>query len=151
LPGKRLFGGTTRFVITRIPHRPARQVRKWEHRDIKAKADFQYRTMDRTPGAKEMTRFPVSFRNSVSKNGIRKQARRAAKKGAKPRRNGGHEREDRPRGGGLCQAAPVGVLSALGAFLLIIVLQSCVASMGSVGNGILSAVGGTTYLSGQRH
>jgi ParB family chromosome partitioning protein len=35
----------TRFIKHRIRTHPARQVRKWEQRNIRAKADFQYRTM----------------------------------------------------------------------------------------------------------
>ena len=148
LAGEKVIGGTTRFIKRRIRTRPARQVRKWESRDIKAKADFQYRTMvQEHPELKKdaLSRF---FQKQRIKRRYQKQAREAAKKGAKAAKKTAVTTEKIARAvAGFVKRHPVGVLIALGAFLLIIVLQSCVASMGSVGNGILGAVGSTTYLS----
>lgn len=148
LAGEKVIGGTTRFIKRRIRTRPARQVRKWESRDIRTKADFQYRTMvQEHPELKKdaLSRF---FQKQRIKRRYQKQAREAAKKGAKAAKKTAVTTEKIARAVvGFVKRHPVGVLIALGAFLLIIVLQSCVASMGSVGNGILGAVGSTTYLS----
>lgn len=148
LAGEKVIGGTTRFVKHRIRTHPARQVRKWEHRDIKAKADFQYRTMvQEHPELKKdaLSRF---FQKQRIKKRYQKQAREAAKKGAKAAKKTAVTTEKIARAVvGFVKRHPVGVLIALGVFLLIVVLQSCVASMTSVGNGLMGAVSSTTYLS----
>ena len=47
LAGEKTVRGASRFVKHRIQTRPARRVTKWERRDIRAKADFEYRRMAR--------------------------------------------------------------------------------------------------------
>ena len=148
LAGEKVIGGTTRFVKHRIRTRPARQVRKWEHRDIKAKADFQYRTMvQEHPELKKdaLSRF---FQKQRIKKRYQKQAREAVKKGAKAAKQTAVTTEKITRAVvGFVKRHPVGVLIALGAFLLVVILQSCMSSMTTVGNGLVGAVGSTTYLS----
>lgn len=45
LAGESVLRGTSRFIKQRRRTRPARNVRKWEKRDIKAKADLQLRKL----------------------------------------------------------------------------------------------------------
>lgn len=45
LAGESALRGTSRLIRQRIRTRPARNVRKWEKRDIKAKADVQFRKL----------------------------------------------------------------------------------------------------------
>lgn len=144
LAGETAVRGTTRFVKHRIRTRPARRVRKWERRDIKAKADFQYRTMvQEHPELKDnaLSRF---WQKQRIKKRYQKQAREAAKQGAKTAVT--TEKITRAVWG-FVQRHPVGVLIALGALLLLIILQSCMASLTTVGNGLIGAVSSTTYLS----
>ena len=144
LAGETAVRGTTRFVKHRIRTRPARRVRKWERRDIKAKADFQYRTMvQEHPELKDnaLSRF---WQKQRIKKRYQKQAREAAKQGAKTAVS--TEKITRAVWG-FVQRHPVGVLIALGALLLLIILQSCMASLTTVGNGLIGAVSSTTYLS----
>lgn len=148
LAGETAVRGTTRFVKHRIRTRPARRVRKWERRDIKAKADFQYRTMvQEHPELKDnaLSRF---WQKQRIKKRYQKQAREAAKQGAKAAKKTAVTTEKIARAvWGFVQRHPVGVLIALGALLLLIILQSCVASLTTVGNGLIGAVSSTTYLS----
>jgi len=148
LAGEKVIGGTTRFVKHRIRTRPTRQVRKWEDRDIKAKADFQYRTMVQEHPELKKDALSWFWQKQRNKRRYQKQAREAAKKGAKAATQTAVTTEKITRAvAGFVKRHPVGMLIALGAFLLIVVLQSCVASMTTVGNGLIGAVGSTTYLS----
>jgi cell wall-associated NlpC family hydrolase len=148
LAGETAVRGTTRFVKHRIRTRPTRRVRKWEKRDIKAKADFQYRTMvQEHPELKDnaLSRF---WQKQRIKKRYQKQAREAAKQGAKAAKKTAVTTEKIARAvWGFVQRHPVGVLIALGALLLLIILQSCMASLTTVGNGLIGAVSSTTYLS----
>lgn len=148
LAGETVIRGTTRFVKHRIRTHPARQVRKWERRDIRAKADYAYRTMvQEHPELKDnaLSRF---FQKQRIKKQYQKKAREAAKQGAKAAKKTAVTTEKIARAVvGFVKRHPVGVLIALGAFLLIITLQSCMASLTTIGNGLIGAVGGTSYVS----
>lgn len=148
LAGEKVIGGTARFVKRRIRTRPARRVRKWERRDIKAKADFQYRTMVQEHPELQKNALSRFWQKQRIKKRYQKQAREAAKKGATAAKKTAVTTEKIARAVvGFVKRHPVGVLIALGAFLLIVALHSCVASITTVGNGLVGAVGSTTYLS----
>ena len=145
LAGEKAIRSTTRFVKHRIRTRPARCVHKWERRDIKAKADFQYRTMVQEHPELQKNALSRFWQKQRIKKRYQKQAREAAKKGAK--KTAVTMEKIVHAVVGFVKRHPVGVLIALIAFLLIIALQSCMASLTTVGNGLIGAVGGTTYLS----
>jgi len=148
LAGETAVRGGTRFVKHRIRTHPARRVAKLEKKDIRARADFQFRqTAQEHPELKSnaVSRFAQKQR---IKRQYQKQAREAAKQGAKAAQKTAVTTEKIARAvAGFVKRHPGGVLIALGVILLIVMLQACIASMGSIGNGLIGAVGGTTYLS----
>ena len=122
LAGEKAVRGASRFVKHRIRTRPTRNVAKWERRDIRAKADFEYRRMAREhPELKEnaVSRF---FQKQRIKRQYQKQAREAAKRGVKA------TEKTAAATGKITRAAaafikrhPAGLVIALIAFLLILV------------------------------
>lgn len=146
LAGETAVRGTARFAKHRIRTRPARRVRKWEHRDIRAKADLQYRTMAHEhPEIKDnaLSRF---LQKQRIKKQYQKKAREAAKKGAKAAEKTAVTTEKIAHAAvGFVKRHPVGVLVLIGAFLLIVTLQSCMASTTTIGNALIGVVGAGTY------
>mgnify|MGYP003365190222 CR=1 FL=1 len=146
LAGEKAVRGGMRFVKHRIRTRPARRVDKWERRDIRAKADFEYRRMAREhPELKDnaLSRF---FQKQRIKKRYQKQAREAAKQGARAAGKAATATGKITRAAAaFVKRHPAGLIIALIAFLLIVSLQSCMASMVSIGNGLAGAVGAATY------
>lgn len=144
LAGETAVRGTTRFIKRRIRTHPARQVRKWEHRDIRAKADFQYRTM--VQEHPELKSNPVSrfWQKRRLKKQYAKQAREAAKHGRQAVR---FTEKIARTVTAFVKRNPKLLLIGLVLFLLILILQSCMASLATLGNGLIGAVGGTSYVS----
>ena len=146
LAGEKAFRGASRFVKHRIQTRPARRVTKWERRDIRAKADLEYRRMAREhPELKEnaVSRF---FQKQRIKRQYQKQAREAAKQGARAAGKATTATAKISRAAAaFVKRHPAGLLIALIAFVLILALQSCMASMTTIGNGLIGAVGAGTY------
>ena len=148
LAGETAIQGGTRFVKYRIRTHPAKRVAKLEKRDVKAKADFQFRQAAQENPELKSNLLSRYWQKQKIKRQYQKQAQEAAKKGAKAAKQTAVTTETIAHDvWGFVQRHPVGVLIAFGTFLLILVVQSCVASMGSIGNGILGAVGGTSYIS----
>ena len=146
LSGETAIRGTARFAKHRIRTRPARRVRKWERRDIRAKADLQYKTIAQEHPELKDNAISRYFQKQRIKKQYQKKAREAAKQSAKAAEETAVTTEKIARAAaGFVKRHPVGVLIALGAFLLIITLHSCMASMTTIGNGLIGAVGASTY------
>lgn len=144
LAGEHLVRGGTRFIKHRIRTRPARQVRKWENRHISARADYAYcQLVQENPGLQSN---PVSrfWQKQQLKKQYRKQAKEAAKQGKKAVRF--TEKAARTVAA-FVKSNPKILLLGLVLFLLIVVLQSCMAGITTIGNGLISVVGGTSYCS----
>lgn len=142
LAGEHLIRGGTRFMKHRIRTHPARQVRKWENRHISARADYAYRQLVQdNPGLQSN---PVSWfwQKQQLKKQYRKQAKEAAKQGKKAVRF--TEKVTRTVAA-FVKRNPKILLLGLVLFLLIVVLQSCMAGITTIGNGLISVVGGTSY------
>lgn len=142
LAGEHLARGGTRFIKHRIRTRPARQVRKWENRHISARADYAYRQLVQdNPGLQSN---PVSrfWQKQQLKKQYRKQAKEAAKQGKKAVRF--TEKVTRTVAA-FVKRNPKILLLGLVLFLLIVILQSCMAGITTIGNGLISVVGGTSY------
>lgn len=144
LAGETAVRGTTRFIKHRVRTHPARQVQKWERRDIRAKTDFQYRTMAQEHP--ELKSNPVSrfWQKRRLKKQYAKQAREAAKHGGQAVR---FTEKIARSVTAFVKRNPKLLLIGLVLFLLIIILQSCMASLATIGNGLIGAVGGTSYVS----
>lgn len=144
LAGETAVRGTTRFIKHRVRTHPARQVQKCERRDNRAKADFQYRTMAQEHP--ELKSNPVSrfWQKRRLKKQYAKQAREAAKHGKQAVR---FTEKIARTVTAFVKRNPKLLLIGLVLFLLIIILQSCMASLATIGNGLIGAVGGTSYVS----
>jgi len=148
LAGEKVVRGTTRFVKKRIRTHPARRVRKWEKRDIKAKADLQFRTMAREHPEINKNALSRFWQKRRLKKKYQKQAREAAKQGARAAKKTAVTTEK--IAGAVVRfvkSNPKVILIGACLFLLIVILQSCMAALTSIGNGIVGVAGGTSYLS----
>ena len=140
LAGEAALHGASRFVKRRIRTRPTRQVKKWEKRDIKAKADYNFRTAaQENPSLKNKAVYEQAQKKR-NRQRFYAQTRAAAKKtaGAAKKVGGAVVR--------IVAANPKAALIALACLLLVLVIQSCVGGMLTIGNGILGGIGGTSYL-----
>ena len=148
LAGEKVIRRTTRFIKKRIRTRPARQVRKWEKKTINAKADYAYRQLvQENPGLKSN---PISrfFQKQSLKKQYRKQAKEAAKQGAKAaKKTVGTVKKITGAVLNFVKRNPKVFIIALCLFLIIVILQSCMAAVLTIGNGLVGAVGGTSYVS----
>ena len=143
LAGESALRGTSRFFKQRRRTRPARNVRRWEKRDIKAKADLQFRKLaQENPELKKSALSRLVQKQRVKKQ-VRKQARNTAKRGAQAAKKTAATT-------GRFTAAVVRfftmkplALLALGIVLLLIVtLQACMGLVASLGGGGAGGIGG---------
>ena len=135
-----------RFTQKRIRTRPARAAARAESQFIKAQADYQTRKL-----AQEQ---PEAFKSAAArlwhreklKRQYRKQAREAAKQGARAAEKTAAASEKlAERAVGVVRRHPVGALLLIACVLLLVVMQSCMSSLVSVGNGTVGAVAASTY------
>ena len=143
LAGEVVGGKTVRFVKKRVRTHPARAAARAESRYIKAQADYQSRKL-----AQE---HPEAMKNALSrqwhkhklKRQYQKQAREAAKQSAKA---AGKTAASGGRAvSGFVRRHPVGVLFLTASVLLLVVMQSCMSSLVTVGNGTVGGVAASTY------
>lgn len=143
LAGESALRGMSRFTKQRRRTRPARNVRRWEKRDIKAKADLQFRKLaQENPELKKSALSRLVQKQRVKKQ-VRKQARNTAKRGAQAAKK-------TAAATGRFTAAVVHfftmkplALLALGIVLLLIVtLQACMGLVASLGGGGAGGIGG---------
>ena len=146
LVGESVLRHGTRHVKKAIREHPAKAVRKAEARHIKATADYQFRaTALEHPELDQGVISRYLQKRHIQKQ-YAKQAREAAKHGAKAAEKTAVTTERLAvRAWGFVKRHPVGVIVALACCLLIFSLQSCVSSMASVGNGLVGAVAASTY------
>lgn len=148
LAGERVVRGTTRFIKKRIRTRPARQVRKWERKTISAKADYAYRQLVQENPSLQSNPLSRLWQKRQLKKQYRKQAKEAAKTGAKAaKKTAVTAKNIAGAAWRFVRSNPKVVLILACAFLLIVVLQSCMGALTTIGNGLIGAVGGTSYVS----
>ena len=146
LAGEHLIRGGTRFIKKRIRTRPARQVRKWERKTISAKADYAYRQLVQENPALQSNPLSRLWQKRQLKNQYRKQAKEAAKTGAKAaKKTAVTAKNIAGAAWRFVRSNPKIILLAACLFLLIVVLQSCMGALTTIGNGLIGAVGGTSY------
>ena len=146
LTGERAVQGGAHFVRHRIRTHPARSVNTWERRDTKTKADMQHRTMAREhPELKKNTISRFSQKRRIKKR-YQKKAQAAVKQGVRATKKTAVTTEKIVRAVfGFVKRHPVGVLVLIGALLLIVTIHSCMVSVTTIGNGLIGAVGASTY------
>ena len=146
--GERTGRAAVRHVKHRIRTRPARQVRKMEKKNIKANADYHFRELAIENPELNSNAIKRHMHKKRIQKQFQKQAQEAAKKGAAKA-----TKESASLAGKAGRAVvdfvkrhPKGVLIALLCFLLIVILQSCIGGALTIGNGLVGAIGGTSYL-----
>ena len=146
LVGESALRHGSRYVKRQIRQHPAKAVQKAESRHIKATADYHYRkTVEEHP---EMQKNVVSryWQKQRLKRQYAKQAREAAKQGAKAAEKTAVTTEKlAARTVAFVKRHPVGVLLFLACFLLLVLMQSCMSSLVTLGNGAAGAIGASTY------
>ena len=126
---------------------PAKAVERAESKHIKATADYYYRkTVEEHPEMQEGGAVSRYLQKQKIKRQYAKQAREAARQTAKAAEGTasvtGKLTERVPA---YIKEHPGGLLLLVAAFLLLVVLQSCMSSLVTVGNGVAGAIGASTY------
>ena len=146
LVGESALRHSSRYVKRQIRQHPAKAVQKAESRYIKATADYHYRkTVEEHP---EMRGSALSryMQKQKIKRQYAKQAREAAKQTAKAAEKTAVTTEKlAARAVAFVKRHPVGVLLFLACFLLLVLMQSCMSSLVTLGNGAAGAIGASTY------
>ena len=146
LVGEVVGGKMVRFTQKRIRTRPARAAARAESQFIKAQADYQTRKLaQEQPEAFKSAAARLWHRDKLKRQ-YRKQAREAAKQGARAAEKTAAASEKlAERAVGVVRRHPVGALLLIACVLLLVVMQSCMSSLVSVGNGTVGAVAASTY------
>ena len=135
-----------RFTKERIRTHPARVVQQAEGRYVKAAADhhFQQATVEHPElGKSALTRM---WQKRQQCKRYQKQAKEAAKQGAKAAEKTAVTAEKAGRAVvGFVKRHPAGVVVALLCLLILVGMQSCMSSLGAIGNGVAGGVATTTY------
>lgn len=146
LVGESVLRHGSRYVKRQIRQHPAKAVQKAESRHIKATADYHYRkTVEEHP---EMRGSALSryMQKQKIKRQYAKQARETAKQGAKAAEKTAVTTEKlAARTVAFVKRHPVGVLLFLACFLLLVMMQSCMSSLVTLGNGAAGVIGASTY------
>ena len=147
LVGEAALRSTSRYVKKQIRENPAKAVQKAESRHIKATADYQYRaTVEAHPEMQKGGAVSRYIQKQKIKRQYAKQAREAAKQTAKAAEKTAVTTEKlAARAVAFVKRHPVGVLLFLACFLLLVLMQSCMSSVVTIGNGVVGAIGASTY------
>ena len=135
-----------RYTKWRIREHPARQVEKWEHKTMKANANLHYQQM-----AQEHPELQSSFLSRMAqkwkiKREYAKQAREAARQGAKAAGAAATTTEKAAAyAARFVRRHKSGVIIILLLFCLFLILNSIFSALPSLGTGMMNAVVGTSY------
>ena len=146
LVGESALRHGSRYAKRQIRQHPAKAVQKAESRHIKATADYHYRkTVEEHPEMRGSTLSRYMQKQRLKRQ-YAKQAREAAKQGAKAAEKTAVTTEKlAARTVAFVKRHPVGVLLFLACFLLLVMMQSCMSSLVTLGNGAAGAIGASTY------
>jgi len=147
LVGEAALRSTSRYVKKQIREHPAKAVQKAESRHIKATADYQYRaTVEAHPEMQKGGAVSRYIQKQKIKRQYAKQAREAAKQTAKAAEKTAVTTEKlAARAVAFVKRHPVGGLLFLACRLLLVLMQSCMSSAVTIGNGVVGAIGASTY------
>ena len=135
-----------RFVQRKIREHPAKAVERAESRHIKATADYHYRKAVEEHPEMQGSALSRYVQKQKIKRQYAKQAKEAAKQGAKAAEKTAVTTEKlAARTAAFVKRHPVGVLLFLALFLLLVLMQSCMSSLVTIGNGAAGAIGASTY------
>ena len=137
---------TTRYAKRRIREHPARQVEKWQEKSVKANANLHYQQMAQEHpelSSNPLSRFSQKWK---LKRQYARQARETARQGARAAKETAVTTEKlAARAAGFVKRHPVGVLIAIGVFLVFVIFNSILSGLPMLGNGMMNAVMGTSY------
>ena len=130
-----------------IREHPAKAVERAESKHIKATADYYYRkTVEEHPEMQEGGAVSRYLQKQKIKRQYAKQAREAARQTAKAAEGTASVTGKlTEKVSAYIKEHPGRLLLLLAAFLLLVVLQSCMSSLVTVGNGVAGAIGASTY------
>ena len=130
-----------------IREHPAKTVERAESKHIKATADYCYRkTVEEHPEMQEGGTVSRYLQKQKIKRQYAKQAREAARQTAKAAEGTASVTGKlTEKVSAYIKEHPGRLLLLLAAFLLLVVLQSCMSSLVTVGNGVAGAIGASTY------
>ena len=150
LVGEAVYRYGSRKIRKAIREHPAKSVQRAESKHIKATADYHYRqTVAEHPEMQNGSAMSRYFQKQRIRHQYANQAREAAKQTVKAAGETTVTTEKlAARTVVYVKQHPVGVLLFFGCFLLIVLLQSCMSSMVTVGNGMAGAIGASTYAAG---
>ncbi len=146
LAGEGIGRTGARAIRRRIRQAPARRVRHWERRDIRAKAEYEMQKQAREHPELKKNILSHYWQKQKQKREYAKRARETAKTGVRA------AKETAVTAGRIAENTvafvkrhPVGIVIALCCALLLVSLQSCLSTMMTLGNGMLTAVTASTY------
>lgn len=146
LAGESLVGGGVRLAKRRLRTRPARQVRKWERKHSSARADHELGRMAREHPEANKSALSRLWQKQRLKWKYQKQARETTRKTAKAAKKTAETSGRLLRHLFLfVKRHPVVALLLAACFLLVVIMQSCMSSLVSIGNGTIGAIGASTY------
>ena len=146
LVGESALRHGSRYVKRQIRQHPAKAIQKAESRHIKATADYYYRKTVEEHLEMRGSALSRYMQKQKIKRQYAKQAREAAKQGAKAAEKTAVTTEKlTARTVAFVKRHPVGVLLFLACFLLLVLMQSCMSSLVTLGNGAAGAIGASTY------
>ena len=130
-----------------IREHPAKAVERAESKHIKATAGYYYRkTVEEHPEMQESGAVSRYLQKQKIKRQYAKQAREAARQTAKAAEGTASVTGKlTEKVSAYIKEHPGGLLMLVAAFLLLVVLQSCMSSLVTVGNGVAGAIGASTY------
>ena len=130
-----------------IREHPAKAVERAESKHIKATADYYYRkTVEEHPEMQESGAVSRYLQKQKIKRQYARQAREAARQTAKAAEGTASVTGKlAEKVSAYIKEHPGGLLLLMAAFLLLVVLQSCMSSLVTVGNGVVGAIGASTY------
>ena len=146
LAGETALRHGSRFVKKKIREHPAKAVQRAESKYIKAAADHQFRVAAQEHPEMRGNALSRLIQKQKIKRQYAKQAREAAKQGAKAAEKTAVTTEKlAARAVGFVKRHPVGALLFVAVFLLLVMMQSCMSSLATLGNGTAGAIGASTY------
>ena len=146
LTGEVVGGKALRFTRNRIRTHPARAAQRAENRAVKAAADYQFQRAAQEHPELSKNALHRLWRKQKQRRDFQKRARAAARQGTKaaPKTAATSGKAGRAAAG-FVRRHPAGVVAALLCLLLLVGLQSCVASLSVIGNGMSGSVAAVTY------
>lgn len=136
----------SRYAKRRIREHPARQVRKWERRTIKANADLHYQKMVQEHPELNSTFLSRMAQKWKIKREYAKQAREAARQTAKTAGAAATTAEKAAAyAAQFVRRHKGGAVIILLLFCLFLILNSVFSALPSLGTGMMNAVVGTSY------